>query len=80
MHMTTATRYTLHALPDGAYAIVARDITGTAITGQAGFTQRDYEDAQQDDYFDLSGWEFLAITPEAAAYVAATFPVVLDQQ
>lgn len=77
----TPSRYTLHRVDTGAYAVVVRDITGTAITGHAGYTHNDVLRALADENpIDLRDWTFLELTPESAAYVAATFPVVYDQQ
>lgn len=77
-----ATRWTLYQLPDGAGVVVAFDGEGRAIGGQAGFSAADVADAlarvRAGDDPRLSGWQHLAIGPDAAARVAATCPAVTN--
>ena len=76
--------YTLHQLPNGVGVIVQRaDIIGEIIGGQAGFdpaaVDAGIEAHDTEGSAHLSDWLCLEITPEAAAYVFATYPAIIQE-
>ena len=77
---TEPAHYTLHRLPDGAGVVTWRNSAYHVIGGQAGFAAADVAEAEAmwgaGEDVSLDEWWHLEITPEAATYVAATYPVV----
>ena len=74
--------YTLHQLPDGTGAVIERESPlGPVISGQAGFSVADVAKAIRlstaDESPELQDWQHLTLTQESAAFVAASYPVVV---
>jgi len=75
--------WTLHALEDGAGVVVAHGARGRILGGHAGFQATDVAAAHAriaaGEGANLQDWAFLSLTPESAAYAAATFPMVAQE-
>lgn len=74
--------HTLHQLPDGSVVVVQWE-GKTPVSAQAGFNGHDFATAVMEEVasgsMHLDQWEHLTLTPEAAAYVAATYPRIREE-
>lgn len=72
--------YALHVLPDGTGVVVWRNSAYRIIGGQSGFSSEDVNEARATwdagEDVELRDWEHLAITEDAAAYVAVSYPAI----